>query len=208
MKTHLNWSYKAAITTARKLPETWHQKRTAMAHMVAYIVKAYNIPTCLVINTYQTRIHLVPTRGDRTWETKGAKHIQVLGIEDKKQITTIVSSSTNGTLLPLQIVFQGTTNHSLPPMNKGRRTCYSFGFHSTFSSNNWSTLETTKQFIKHILIPYHVVQMETLTFPKDEKMVWLIDCWSVHKREFLVWMKQHYPCVCIIFVPTNCTSTL
>jgi hypothetical protein len=115
-----------------------------MAHMVAYLVKTYNIPTCLVINTDQTRIHLMSTRGDRTWEAKGTKHIQVLGIENKRQITTIVSSSANGTLLPLQIVFQGTTNHSLPPMNEGRRTCSSFRFHLTFSSNDWFTLETTK----------------------------------------------------------------
>jgi hypothetical protein len=107
-----------------------------MAHRVAYLVKAYNIPTCLVINTDQTGIHLVSIKGDRTWETKGAEHIQVLGIENKKQITASVSSSTNGTFLPLQIVFQGTTNHSLPPMNKGRRTYSSFGLQLTFSSNH------------------------------------------------------------------------
>jgi hypothetical protein len=29
---------------------------------------------------------------------KQGKHIQVLGLEDKKQITTIISSSTNGML--------------------------------------------------------------------------------------------------------------
>jgi hypothetical protein len=53
----------------------------------------------------------VPTRGDKTWETKGS---QVLGIDEKKQITSVVSSTTNGTLLPLQIMLQGTTNH-FPP---------------------------------------------------------------------------------------------
>jgi hypothetical protein len=77
----------------------------------------------------------VPTGGDRTWEIKGAKHIQILGIKDKRKIKAIVSSSTNGTLLPLQIVFQETTNHSLPPMNKGK-TFFFFGFHLTFSSNH------------------------------------------------------------------------
>jgi hypothetical protein len=38
----------------------------------------------------------MPIGGDRTWETKGAKHIQVFGIEDKRQIITIVSSLANG----------------------------------------------------------------------------------------------------------------
>jgi hypothetical protein len=66
----------------------------------------------------------------------GDKRIQVLGIEDKRQITSVVSSAANGRLLPLQIVFQGTTNRSLSPMNEGRRTCSSFGFHLTYSSNH------------------------------------------------------------------------
>jgi hypothetical protein len=73
---------------------------------------------------------------------------------DKRQISSVVSFVANGTLLPLQIVFQGTTNQSFPPMNEGRRTCSSFGFHLTYSSNHWSTLETTKQFVEHILKPY------------------------------------------------------
>jgi hypothetical protein len=75
---------------------------------------------------------------------KRSKTIQVFGIEDKKQITSTISSVVNGTLLPLQIVFQGTTNQSFPPMNKGRITWSSFGFHFTYNSNHWSTLETTK----------------------------------------------------------------
>lgn len=70
----------------------------------------YNIPPCLVINIDQIGVHLVPTGGDQTWERKGVKHIQVLRIEDKKQITTIVSTLADGSILPLQVVFQGTTS--------------------------------------------------------------------------------------------------
>ncbi len=76
------------------------------------------------------------------------KHIQVLGIKDKKQITSVISFTTNGTLLLLQIVFQRTTNQSFPPMNKRKITCSFFGFHFTYSSNHWSTLKTTKQFVE------------------------------------------------------------
>ncbi len=42
--------------------------------------KIYNIPPTLVVNSDQIGIHLVPTIGDWTWETKGTKHIKVLGI--------------------------------------------------------------------------------------------------------------------------------
>jgi hypothetical protein len=64
----------------------------AMAHRVAYLMNVYNILMCLIVNTYQIEVHLVPTKGDWTWEIKGVKHVQVLGIVDKRQIITFVSS--------------------------------------------------------------------------------------------------------------------
>jgi hypothetical protein len=75
MKTCLNWSYKATTTLVKKLPQTWEQEGMAMAHRVAYLVKVYNIPMCLIVNTNQIQLHLVPIGGDRTWETRGAKHV-------------------------------------------------------------------------------------------------------------------------------------
>jgi hypothetical protein len=91
------------------------QKITIMTHKVAYLVKVYNIPTYLVVNKDQIGIHFIPIRKDQTWETIGVKHVKVLGIVDKRQNMSIVSSSMNG--LPLQVVFKGTTSHTFPRMN-------------------------------------------------------------------------------------------
>jgi hypothetical protein len=44
------------------------------------------------VNNYLTGIHLVPNGGEKTWEPKGSKHVQVLGFEDKRQVTMVVSS--------------------------------------------------------------------------------------------------------------------
>jgi len=38
--------------------------------MVVYLVKAYYIPLTFVINNDQTRVHLEPNDGERTWEPK------------------------------------------------------------------------------------------------------------------------------------------
>jgi hypothetical protein len=81
-------------------------------------------------------VHLVPTKGDQTWEIRIAKHVHVLGIEDKRQITIVVSPLAKRSLLPLQVVFQRTTNHTLPPINHGKKECYSIGFHLTNKSNH------------------------------------------------------------------------
>ncbi|KAL2623471.1 hypothetical protein R1flu_003676 [Riccia fluitans] len=40
-------------------------------------------------------------------------------------------------------------------------------------------------------------------------MVLILDCWSVHKSsEFKLWLVETHPEICLIFVPTNCTSEL
>jgi hypothetical protein len=119
---------------------------------------------CLVVNI---GVHLVPTRGNQTWETRRAKHVQVLGIENKNKITTIISSSTKRSLFPLQLVFQGTTNHTFPTMNHGKKQCSSINFHLTYSSNHWSNLETIQTFVAHIFIPYKKDQVEKFALLED-----------------------------------------
>jgi hypothetical protein len=84
-----------------------------MVYKIAYLLKLYSIPPCLVVNIDQIGIHLVPTIGERTWESKGSKHIQVLGVEDKRQVTIVVSSTANGNLPPGQVAFTSTTHRCL-----------------------------------------------------------------------------------------------
>lgn len=54
-----------------------------MAQWVAYLVKLYNTPPELVVNTDQIRVHVVPSGEEKTWETKGTKHITLISMEDK-----------------------------------------------------------------------------------------------------------------------------
>jgi hypothetical protein len=40
-------------------------------------------------------------------------------------------------------------------------------------------------------------------------MVWLLDCWYVHKGcDFLDWMKETHPNILVIFIPANYTNVL
>jgi hypothetical protein len=209
IKRTLNWSYRASTTAAGKLPKDWEEQGKKMAQRVAYLSKLHDIPPSLVVNTDQTGMHLVPTGGSRTWEKKGSKHICVHGKEDKRQVTVVVSSTAEGILLPFQVVFTGTTFKSLPKMNDGRQTCEALGWDLTTSHNHWSTLQTCKDFVEKILQVYRVAQAKTLDLPHDQPLIWLIDCWSVHKsEEFLTWVKTKHPQILILFIPANCTAVL
>ena len=56
MKTHLKWSYRCATIACGKLPLDWQQQGPYMAYRATYLVKAYDIPQALVVNTDQTFI--------------------------------------------------------------------------------------------------------------------------------------------------------
>jgi hypothetical protein len=64
--------------------------------------------------------HLIPNGGEKTCESKGTKHVQVLSLEDKRQVTMVVSSNVARNLLPPQIVFTCFTPRTLPPNSNGK----------------------------------------------------------------------------------------
>ena len=206
VRTNLNWSFRTGTGEARKLLKDWEHQGLQMAQRTAYLVKAHSIAPELVINTDQTGIHLVPAGGARIWAEKGSKHVQILGMEDKRQITVSVFSSVARNLLHFQLVFRGTTNRSLPPRNEGRQMCEDVGWHLTYSSNHWSNLTTCKQFVEQILQPYRRKQVQEMGLDEETKLIWLLDCWSVNiSKDFTSWLKISHPQILLLFVSANCT---
>jgi hypothetical protein len=100
------------------LQANFHQSDLLKAYRVAYLVKAYYIPLTLVMNNNQTIIHLEPNGGEKTWEPKRTKHVQMLHLENTRQIIMTVSSSATWDLPPPQIVFISTTFRTFPQTTK------------------------------------------------------------------------------------------
>ncbi len=123
MKQYMNWSFRMDTTT-NKLPSNWFKQRCNMAYRIAYLLKAYIIPPTLIVNNDQASVHFDPTMRKRTWESKGSKHIQVLEVEDKWQITMVIFSTTNDFLFPPQIIFIGIIHHFFPPFNEGVKNAW------------------------------------------------------------------------------------
>jgi len=71
-----------------------------------------------------------------TWENKGTKHIQTLGVEDKGLVILVVSLITNNVLLPNKIVFTSITPRCLPPSIEGEDKCMNSSWEFTFSENH------------------------------------------------------------------------
>ena len=86
-------------------------------------MKVYNLPIYLVINSDQRNIHLVPSIEERTWDVKEVKDVKILGLEDKRQIICVVSSTASGEFLPLQLIFIDNTNRCLPKYTEAKIRC-------------------------------------------------------------------------------------
>lgn len=79
----------------------------------AYQIKEHDIPAPLYINSYQTNAIYVP--GDKmTWAKKGSKQVTLVGSEEKRAFTVMVSVTSDGKLLPFQAIYQEKSKVSCP----------------------------------------------------------------------------------------------
>lgn len=60
-------------------------------YRAAFAVRKHKVPPELVVNFDQTGIHIVPLAGARTYAEKGSRHVALLGQDDKRQITGMLT---------------------------------------------------------------------------------------------------------------------
>jgi len=80
---------------------------------ITNIVNMNEIPPQLIINFNQTAINYVPTLS-WTMEKQGAKRVEIIGIDDKRQMTAIFGASFSSDFLPPQLVYKGKIKRCLP----------------------------------------------------------------------------------------------
>jgi len=204
-RQQLDWRWRARTTAASKLPTDWEAQGVLMAKRIAALMEMHSVHPSLVINPDQTGVKLVPASA-WTYEKRNSSSVAVIGAEDKRQITACLASALSGELLPLQLIFQGKTERSLP-----ERTAASVASrcHLTFSENHWSSQTTMRQYISEVIMPYAEACIRTHRLHADAHIILVLDVWAVHKsEEFRMFLRTQHPRVHLVFVPANCTSKL
>ena len=106
----------------------------------------------------------------------------------------------------MQVIYQGKTDASLPPLHLRLKTKFQ-GWHFTSTDNQWSDLPTMKALVRRVIEPYRKATVQRLDLSPEQKMIWLIDVWSVHVSEaFRSFMRENFPSILVLYVPPNCTS--
>ena len=101
------------------------------------------IPPELILNWDQTGLNIVPS-SSWTMDQRGAKRVELTGLNDKRQITALFCGTLSGEFLPIQLVYQGKTSRCYP------RYQFPEDWNITHSPKHWSTEETMKEYLEEI----------------------------------------------------------
>jgi hypothetical protein len=205
----MSWSIRQATQAAQKLPKNWEDQCEKSFFRKAYSIKEMDIPIELYVNSDQTQVVYAP--GNRmTWTSTGSKQVAIVGMDEKRAFTLMVSVAADGTLLPFQAIYQGLTKLSLPKADSPNYDeAIEAGFKLEFSGTKtyWSNQKTMRSFVDNILAPYLANKKIELSLPPSQKSLWQIDVWSVHRSaEFRNWMSEKHPSIVVDFVPGGCTG--
>ena len=80
---------------------------------IKVVVEMEDVHADLTMNWDHTGINIVPSC-PWTMEEKGAKRVDCVGLDDKRQITVVICATISGIFLPFQAIYQGKTTASLP----------------------------------------------------------------------------------------------
>ncbi|KAF9021319.1 hypothetical protein BDZ89DRAFT_898017, partial [Hymenopellis radicata] len=205
----LAWTYRRTTKAARKVPPNVDEILTEAFLREAYVVRDYAVPDALRVNTDQTQI--VYQQGTQTsWNARNAKQVPVAGRDEKRAFTLVPSIAASGDVLPMQAIFTGKTDASCPSPDAALYDeavqDLKVRFLPSKTDTYWSTQETMRDLVDHIIAPYFDAKKEELGLAADQVAIWKIDCWSVHKsREFMDWMAANHTTIVVIFIPGNCT---
>ena len=124
----------------------------------------------------------------------GSKQVSITGLEDKRQITALLSCTMSGTLLPPQILYQGKTDQCHPNAQ------FSSDWDIFHPENHWSNEQSMLRFMDTIISPYINETREKLDLALKHPALLIFDCFAAQcVDKFLGKLEQsNFKCV---FVP-------
>lgn len=187
-----------ASTSAKVSVENFEVLKAQYLFDIKVIIEMEEIPYELVINWDQTAIHYVPV-GSWTMEKEGAQRVEIVGKDDKHQITAVLAGSLTGDFLPPQLVYQGMTKRCISTVN------FPQDWDITFSSNHWSNENTMEDYILKILVPYIINKRKELKLREDQRALVIFDQFKGQITDKILSLLAQNN-LDIVIVPANCTD--
>ena len=108
-----------------------------------------------------------------TMAKRGETNVPIAGANDKRSITATFSITFDNKFLPMQLIYKGKTNQSLPKVD------FPDGFSLSANKTHYSNEEEALKFIDKILLPHVQKEQEKL---RCEKALLIFDVSWCQKR--------------------------
>ena len=195
----MNLVKRKGTTKVKVFPSNFEKLKKQFLLDVRTVVAMEEIPKELIINWDQTGMKYVPV-SNWTFEEKGAKRVEIAGLDDKHQITVLLSCTMDGKLLPTQVIYAGKTPACLPKVQ------YPADWYLTYSENHWSNEHTMMGYLHNILIPYVNATCDSLKLSKTHPAVVIFDTFKGQTTpSFLDSLEEN---ILVVEIPPNCTDRL
>ena len=125
-----------ANTKAKVTVEEFDETKKLLLLDIKNTTHMDEIPPQLIINWDHTGINYVPV-SSWTMEAPGTKWVEIIGNDDKQQLTAVLGCSMSGDFLPPQLIYQGKTKKCLPHFQ------FPDSWDVTYSENHWANENTT-----------------------------------------------------------------
>ena len=159
-----------------------------------------DIPLDLIFNWDQTGLNYVPV-SSWTMEKQGAKRVEIKGLDDKRQITTVFGATITGEFLPVQLVYQGKSSQCHPKVK------FPEDWHITHSENHWSNETTMINYISKIIVPFVKNKRKELKKTDDQVALVIYDEFKGQITQTCADLLSQNN-ILFVLVPANCTDRL
>ena len=182
-----------------EIPEAARKEIEYLFHheIVSYKEK-FDIPPSLILNLDQTPLKYAPV-GNMTMAKKGSASVTIEGSEDKRMITGTFAVTLSGRFLPIQLIYGGKTNQSIPKVS------FPKGFSLSANPKHFSNTAESVKFFEEIILPYVKAERESLGLPSDQKALMILDAFTGQMTEDVV-NKYLDNNILLVIVPKNMTK--
>ncbi|KAL0217065.1 hypothetical protein RCL1_007548 [Eukaryota sp. TZLM3-RCL] len=191
------------------------EKRSVLTAAIGQeeLIKEFN--PSLVLEMDETLAPWMPQE-QWTYAPEGSKIVRIAGLDDHRGNTVTITVSRDGVLLPLQLIWTGLTNRSIPDCHwpEGFLNCAAGpSSNKNQKSTKWQNSTTKAMYLNDLLLPYIDSVRNTLALEDEAKyqrgsqalLIW-DHHWSHLKEENVDLLAQHD--IIISMIPKKATASL
>ena len=195
---HMHFVKRRGSTTTKQLVDDFEAIKIQFLADLITVKLLQEVPDDLVLNWDHIGINVVPGSAWTLYQ-KGKKWVELLALDDKRQITAVMCGSLSGNLLPFKLVKQLLAYLKLNFLKTGMshlpRTI------GQMKKRRWSII------IQLVLMPYIRDKRKELSLPDNFPALVLFDAFKGQTTLASYQLLENNG-VCVVNIPTNCTDKL